>query len=135
MVRPSKSVIRPSPISRTVYATCPRLQNPCSIRLFRLGSSSTLVGADAILNPLSQLLGVELELSVKAPKEGTKRVSTEGDAAIRVALRDQSHGTKVAIVAYVEFKSEIGLHGDDGLQSALSLRKHVPQRDVSYGYP
>jgi hypothetical protein len=56
---------------------------------------------DAILNPLSQLLGAELERSIKVPKEGIKRVSTEGDAAIRVTLTDRSHDTKVVIVAYV----------------------------------
>jgi hypothetical protein len=58
--------------------------------------------------------------------------SMEGNAAIRVMLHHQSQGTKVAIVAYIEFKNEIGLHGDGGLQGTLSLRKHVSQTDVSY---
>ncbi|KAN0116497.1 hypothetical protein V8E52_005878 [Russula decolorans] len=55
--------------------------------------------------------------------------SMEGNAAIRVMLHHQSQGTKVAIVAYIEFKNEIGLHGDGGLQGTLSLRKHVSQTD------
>lgn len=47
--------------------------------------------------------------------QGTKRVSTKGDAAIRVTLRGQSHGTKIAIVAYIDFKNEAGSHWDGGL--------------------
>ena len=87
---------------------------------------------DSIINPLSQLMGATLERSVKTHREGSKRISTEGDAAIRVMLKDESRGTKEAIVAYIEFKNEIGQHGDGGLQGALSLRKYVSQTHVKF---
>lgn len=60
--------------------------------------SSKNLCIDAIINPLSQLLGAELEHSVKVPKEGTKRVSTEGDTAIHMMLKDHSHGSRMSPV-------------------------------------
>lgn len=131
MVRRSKFITKLSRTSKTVSTTLPRLQSPRLITLCRPGSSSEDLRIAAILNPLSQLQGAlpgAIDRYVKVTKEGTKRVSTEGDAAIRVTLQDQSLGTKQAIVAYIEFKNEIGSHGDGGLQGALSLRKYMSQK-------
>jgi len=57
-------------------------------------------------------------------------LTTEGDGAICETLEDVSYGKKTAVVAYLELKNELGLRGEAGLQAALSLRKHVSQKNV-----
>jgi hypothetical protein len=92
--------------------------------------SSEDLRIEGILSSLTKLLDADLENYVKTFKGETNKTCTEGDAAIRMTLQDQSHGTKVAVVAYIEFKNELGLRGEGGLQGALSLRKHVAHKDV-----
>ena len=45
-------------------------------------------------------------------------------------MENHYFGNKTAVVAYVELKNELGIHGDGGLQAALSLRKYVAQENV-----
>ena len=89
--------------------------------------SSENLCVDAIINPLSWLLGAKLEHPVKVPKEGTKRVSTEGDTAICMMPKDHSHGLKMSPVC-------IGMVGSKApypymLSKACLSLSH---KDVSY---
>jgi hypothetical protein len=85
----------------------------------------------AVHGLLRWLLDADVQLSVKASEEKSKRLITEGDAAVCETLEDDSCGKKAAVVAYLELKNELGLRGEAGLQAALSLRKYVCQKDVS----
>jgi hypothetical protein len=84
----------------------------------------------AVYGLLRWLLGADIRLSVKASEDKSNRLTTEGDGAICETLEDVSYGKKTAVVAYLELKNELGLRGDAGLQAALSLRKHVSQKNV-----
>ncbi len=84
----------------------------------------------AVYGLLKWLLAADVRLSVKTSGEKSNRMVTEGDGAICETLEDVSHGKKAAVVAYLELKNELGLRGEAGLQAALSLRKHVSQKNV-----
>jgi len=84
----------------------------------------------AVYGLLRWLLAADIRLSVKVSEEKSNRLTTEGDAAICETLEDVSYGKKAAVVAYLELKNELGLRGEAGLQAALSLRKHVSQKNV-----
>jgi hypothetical protein len=84
----------------------------------------------AVCGLLKWLLAADIRLSVRASEEKSNRLTTEGDAAVCETLEDVSCGKKDAVVAYLELKNELGLRGEAGLQAALSLRKHVSQKNV-----
>jgi len=84
----------------------------------------------AVYGLLRWLLAADIRLSVKASEDKSNRLTTEGDGAICETLEDVSCGKKTAVVAYLELKNELGLRGEAGLQAALSLRKHVSQKNV-----
>ncbi len=86
----------------------------------------------AVHGLLRWLLDANVQLSVRASEEKSNRLTTEGDAAICETLEDDSCGKKAGVVAYLELKNELGLRGEAGLQAALSLRKYVCQKDVSF---
>ena len=84
----------------------------------------------AVYELLRWLLAADIQLSVKASDGKSNRLTTEGDGAICETLGDVSYGEKTAVVAYLELKNELGLGGEAGLQAALSLRKHLSQKNV-----
>ena len=79
---------------------------------------------------LESLLGSSLDCSVWAHEERSNRKTTEADAIVSKPIENNFFGKKRAAVAYVELKHELGVHGDGGLQAALSLRKYVAQEHV-----
>ena len=84
----------------------------------------------AVYELLRWLLAADIQLSIKASEDTSNRLTTEGDGAICETLVDVTYGEKTAVVAYLEFKNELGLGGEAGLQAALSLRKHLCQKNV-----
>jgi hypothetical protein len=93
--------------------------------------SSEPLRTKAVYEIIQWLLAADIRLSVKASEEKSIKLTTEGDGAILETLEDVSYGKKTAVVAYLELKNELGLRGEAGLQAALSLRKHVSQKNVT----
>ena len=80
---------------------------------------------------LECLLNTSLDRSVWTHEGSSKRKTTEADAIVCVPMENyDSFGTKVAVVAYIGLKNELGECGDSGLQAALSLRKYVSDQHV-----
>lgn len=85
----------------------------------------------AVYEIIQWLLAADIRLSVKPSEEKSNRLTTEGDCAVLETLEDISYGKKTAVVVYLELKNELGLGGEAELQAALSLRKHVSQKNVT----
>ena len=79
--------------------------------------------------------------SVSGHEERSKRKATKADDIAHEPIENHYFGNKTAVVAYYEFvfefhmgyvelKNTLGVCGDGGLQTAISLRKYAVQEHV-----
>ena len=79
--------------------------------------------------------------SVSGHEERFKRKATKVDDIAHEPIEDRYFGNKMAVVAYYEFvfefhmgyvelKNKLGVCGDGGLQTTISLRKYAVQEHV-----
>ena len=85
----------------------------------------------ATLPYIESLLGIQIQEKVKIGTLGRKKVS-EADALGEVDIRDDRFGKKTAPIAAFEFKVELGISGQCGLQNALTLRKRLAEDKVCH---
>ncbi|EKM75087.1 hypothetical protein AGABI1DRAFT_132540 [Agaricus bisporus var. burnettii JB137-S8] len=69
---------------------------------------------------IENVLGTEIERNVKSLRKG--RQATEADGLVSERVRGSE---EKGIVCHVEWKNELGLSGQCGLQNALALRKRL----------
>jgi hypothetical protein len=109
-----------------------------SAKLFRAAIAiyaSERERGEAMYRYFTQLFGIQLDQHVQVLEENFKRQSAEGDVLVQETIQDKTYGEKKAVVTYMELENELGIHGDGGLQAALSLRKHVSQKAVKLSIP
>ena len=78
-----------------------------------------------VIEHLEELLGVTFIARPKA-----KDRSFEPDAIVVAPVGNATDEGEKAIIGCVEFKNELGVGGDCGIQNALGLRKYLAQNEV-----
>ena len=80
---------------------------------------------ESVIGPLGELLGVAF---IAKPNSGDR--SFQLDAMVTTPVGSPLDEGVKAIIGCVEFKNELGIGGDCGVQNALGLRKHIARNEV-----